>query len=50
MNKQPQWFKDWLGNDWKHLTWKVNGLIAGMILTIGLLSAILTAAVSKLFG
>ena len=50
MSKQPEWFKHWLNNHWRHMTWKVNGLIAGMIIIIGLLAALFSAALTQLFG
>ena len=40
MDKRPKWFKDFLGNDWKHMNWKVN-------LMIGLLSMILVAVIAR---
>lgn len=34
-------FKKFLANDWRHMAWKVNGLVAGVILLIALVVTII---------
>jgi hypothetical protein len=48
--KFPGWFKAWLDNDWKHMNWKVNAMIALMSVNVGFLIALFSLALTKMFG
>ena len=41
-----EWNK-WLGNHWRHMIWKVNGMIALMVIMIGFLIAIFSVLLQK---
>ncbi len=43
-------FEAWLNNHWKHMTWKVNGIIAILIVVIMFLIAIFSIGLMSLFG
>ena len=44
-----EWEK-FLNNHWRHMTWKVNGLVGGMAVIVGFLVAILCAMLAMIYG
>ena len=43
-------FEKFIGNDWRHALWKINGLLVGFIIVIGLLVTILFGVASLILG
>jgi len=45
-----KYFRRFLWNDWRHMNWKVNGLLAGYVVAAGLLVTILAIVCQLALG